>query len=85
MVMAHGSGLVVQNRNWSFDIVIVFVYSPSILPLRIAANGSNVNSMIFCVPLEFANVDDPDFEPVKKVPVIVSGDEGSVFIEVVDS
>ena len=32
-----------------------------------------------------ANVDDPDFNPVKKVPVIVSGDEGSVFIEVVDS
>ena len=31
------------------------------------------------------NVDDPDFNPVKKVPVIVAGDEGSVFIEVIDS
>ena len=30
------------------------------------------------------NVDDPDFNPVKKVPVVVSGDEGSVFIEVID-
>ena len=26
----------------------------------------------------------PDFNPVKKVPVIISGDEGTVFIEVVD-
>ena len=30
------------------------------------------------------NVDDPDFNPVKKVPVVVSGDEGSVFIELID-
>ena len=30
------------------------------------------------------NVDDPDFNPVKKVPVVVSGDEGSVNIEVID-
>ena len=30
------------------------------------------------------NVDNPDFNPVRKVPVVVSGDEGSVFIEVID-
>ena len=30
------------------------------------------------------NVDDADFNPVTKVPVIISGDEGAVFIEVVD-
>ena len=30
------------------------------------------------------NVDDADFNPVTKVPVIISGDEGTVFIEVVD-
>jgi hypothetical protein len=29
-------------------------------------------------------VDDPDFNPVTKVPVIISGDEGTVFIEVVE-
>ena len=28
-------------------------------------------------------VDDPDFNPVTKVPVIISGEEGTVFIEVV--
>jgi hypothetical protein len=31
------------------------------------------------------NVDkNPDFNSVRKVPVVVSGDEGSVFIEVID-
>jgi len=30
------------------------------------------------------NVDEADFNPVMKVPVIVSGDEGTVFIEVVE-
>ena len=29
-------------------------------------------------------VDNPDFNPVTKVPVIISGDEGTVFIEVVE-
>jgi hypothetical protein len=30
------------------------------------------------------NVDEPDFNPIQKVPVIVSGDEGTVLIEVID-
>jgi hypothetical protein len=31
------------------------------------------------------NVDKPDFNPISRVPVIVSGDEGTVLIEVTDS
>jgi hypothetical protein len=31
------------------------------------------------------NVDEPDFNPISRVPVIVSGDEGTVLIEVIDS
>jgi hypothetical protein len=31
------------------------------------------------------NVDKPDFNPISRVPVIVSGDEGTVPIEVIDS
>lgn len=30
------------------------------------------------------NVDEADFNPIQKVPVIVSGDEGTVLIEVID-
>ena len=31
------------------------------------------------------NVNQPDFNPVSRVPVIVSGDEGMVLIEVIES
>jgi hypothetical protein len=57
----------------------------TILPHRIFANRLNVNSKKTLRDAGVANVDDPDFNPFKKVLVIVSGDKGSVFIEVVDS
>jgi hypothetical protein len=44
-----------------------------------------MNSMKFCLPLELQMLTTRILTLSKKVPVIVSGDEGSVFIEVVDS
>ncbi len=41
--------------------------------------------MIFCVPAVCVDVEEPDFNPIHKVPVIVSGDQGTVLIEVIDS
>jgi len=31
------------------------------------------------------NVDEPDFNPISRVPIIVSADEGKILIEVIDS
>jgi hypothetical protein len=62
-----------------------FVYSPNnFAPQDFCERIKRKLNKILCAA-GVANVDDPDFNPVKKVPVIVSGDEGSVFIEVVDS
>ena len=41
--------------------------------------------MMFCVPAVCVDVDEADFNPIHKVPVIVSGDQGTVLIEVIDS
>ena len=42
---------------------------------------SELNEILRAVAV---NVDEPDFNPIQKVPVIVSGDEGTVLIEVID-
>ena len=55
-----------------------FVYSPNNFAPQDFCNGSNMNYKIVCAAGVANN-------PVKKVPIIVSGDEGSVFIEVVVS
>ena len=61
-----------------------YIYSPNnVVPQDFAAPiKQELNEILRAAGI--ANVDDPDFSPVKKVPVVVSGDEGSVFIEVID-
>ena len=80
---------VAHNLGWLAHIPVRY---RSVVPYRYHYNSVILNEMQTKVKSELneilrasnVNVDEPDLNPISRVPVIVIGDEGTVLIQVIE-